>query len=297
MILDIDPKNDFAFNCVFGSEHHKRVLIHMLNAVMKPPPERRVLSVDIVNPMTERVVLDEKLSILDVRARDQSGRQFNVETQMILHPCVQERFLYYSTKMYGSQLVAGENYGMLQPVVSICFLDGLLFPETQEYHLPFQLWNPEQKLLLSEHLTIHLFQLPYFRKTVQELTDPLDLWLYFLNNGKQLDPDNLPGPLRVPELEEAVGILKMVTLDEIRRAMYEDREKAIRDAASWRSALARAERRAAEAAAQATQAMIGQVRLCEQFLQRIPLPDERLQAMTVDELQQLVRELRGQFPH
>jgi len=66
MALGIDPKNDYAFKCVFGSERHSRVLIHMLNAVLKPSPERRVQSVDIVNPMTEPVILDEKLSILDI---------------------------------------------------------------------------------------------------------------------------------------------------------------------------------------------------------------------------------------
>ena len=73
-ILGIDPKNDYAFKCVFGSERHTRVLIHMLNAVLRPPPERRVIHVTILNPFTETVVLDEKLAILDIRARDQSER-------------------------------------------------------------------------------------------------------------------------------------------------------------------------------------------------------------------------------
>ena len=39
-ILGIDPKNDFAFKRVFGSEHHPRVLIHLLNAVLDPAPGR-----------------------------------------------------------------------------------------------------------------------------------------------------------------------------------------------------------------------------------------------------------------
>ncbi len=59
MALGIDPKNDYAFKCVFGSERHTRVLIHMLNAVLKPRSERRVDSVVILNPMSEPVVLDE----------------------------------------------------------------------------------------------------------------------------------------------------------------------------------------------------------------------------------------------
>ena len=36
--LGIDPKNDYAFKRVFGSEAHTRVLVHVLNAVLEPPP-------------------------------------------------------------------------------------------------------------------------------------------------------------------------------------------------------------------------------------------------------------------
>lgn len=37
MILGIDPKNDYAFKRVFGSEQHTNILIHLLNAVLDLP--------------------------------------------------------------------------------------------------------------------------------------------------------------------------------------------------------------------------------------------------------------------
>lgn len=110
MVLGVDPKNDFAFKCVFGSERHTGILVDVLNSVLRPLPDRRVVSVEILNPMTEPVVLDEKLSILDVKARDQAGRQFNVEMQMVPHPIFAERFLYYWAKLYSGQLIAGDRY-------------------------------------------------------------------------------------------------------------------------------------------------------------------------------------------
>jgi len=301
MILGIDPKNDYAFKCVFGSERHASVLIHMLNAVLKPPPERRVESVEILNPMTEPVVLDEKLSILDVKARDQSGRQFNVEMQMAAHPGLRGRFLYYWAKLYGGQLQAGEEYETLEPVVSICFLDGLLFPETGEFHLPFRLWDPHTQLTFTDHLAIHLFQLPNFTKSAEQLSNPLDLWLYFLNNGERLDPNNLPDQLRITEVEEAMSVLKGLTQEELERERYEAREKARRDALSWRKALERREAEAAEALAKGltkglVEGLVGQVRLCERFLKRAPLPDEQLKSMSVDELKRLLEEFESQFP-
>ena len=57
--LGVDPKNDYAFKCVFGSELHTRVLVHLLNAVLDPAPGRRIESVEILNPITEPVVLDD----------------------------------------------------------------------------------------------------------------------------------------------------------------------------------------------------------------------------------------------
>ncbi len=294
----------------------------MLNAVLKPPPEHRVEYVEILNPITEPVVLDEKLSILDIRARDQSGRQFNVEMQMVTHAALQSRFLYYWAKLYSSQLESGDRYDLLRPVVSICFLDALLFPTSGEYHLPFRLWNPESQLVLSKDLEIHLFQLPNFTKTDRELSEPLDLWLYFLNNGMQLDPEDLPTVFQVPELDEAMGALRMLTQDEIERARYEDREKARRDALSWERAM---ERRLSEGVAKAAaeamakglaegrakgraeghteglavgtaKGLIGQIRLCEQILKLAPHPEEKLQSMSLDELQIVLERLRGQLP-
>ena len=41
--------------------------------------------------------------------------------------------------------------------------------------------------------------------------------------------------------------------------------------------------------------LIGQVRLCEQFLHHPPRPDEQLQALSVDELQRLVDQLRSEL--
>ena len=42
--------------------------------------------------------------------------------------------------------------------------------------------------------------------------------------------------------------------------------------------------------------LIGQVRLCERFLKRTPLPDEQLKSMSEGELQQLLEELESQLP-
>jgi hypothetical protein len=71
MVPGIDPKVDYVFKILFGSEANKSLLIHLLNAVLKPPPGQQIVAVEILNPFNDKETLDDKLSILDIKARDQ----------------------------------------------------------------------------------------------------------------------------------------------------------------------------------------------------------------------------------
>jgi predicted transposase/invertase (TIGR01784 family) len=246
MFVIVDPKNDYAFKVVFGSERHVRVLIHLLNAILVPCG-LRVKSVRILNPLSEIQELDDKKLVLDVKAVDEHGRLYNIEMQMVPAPSFPGRFLYYWSNTYGSQLKEGEQYAQLRPVISICFVDGALFPEREECHLRFKLLETAAHFPFNDHLDLHVFQLRHFSKTVDELETDLDLWLYVLNNGKGLDLDNLPLKLRVAEIEEALEAWAMLTQERIKREIYEAREKARRDADDWRLAVQRAEEKARRA--------------------------------------------------
>jgi predicted transposase/invertase (TIGR01784 family) len=243
MIVIVDPKNDYAFKVVFGSERHVRVLIHLLNAILVPYG-LRVKSVRILNPLSDIQELDDKKLILDVKAVDEHGRLYNIEMQMVPGPSFPGRFLYYWSNTYASQLKEGEHYERLRPVISICFLDGVLFPEREECHLRFNLLETSAHFPFNDHIDLHVFQLRRFTKTVDELETDLDLWLYVLNNGKGLDLDSLPLKLQVAETKEALEAWAMLTEERIKREIYEAREKARRDAEDWRLAVQRAEEKA-----------------------------------------------------
>lgn len=185
----------------------------------------------------------------------------------------------------------------MQPVISICFLDGILFPQDDRYHLRFRLLEEQSKWAFTDHLEVHLFQLPNFVKTADELVDALDAWLYFLNNGKELDPQNLPGSLHRPEIEEAVEVLEMLTQDEVQREFYEAREKARRDAASWQAAIERLKQEASSGRAEGRTEgeLIGQIRAYERFLGQTPTPEDSLATMSLDELKQRMEQLEAQL--
>jgi hypothetical protein len=57
----VDPKIDYVFKRLFGSEHQEPVLIHLVNAVLEPPPDQRVAALEILNPFNDKQVFDDKL--------------------------------------------------------------------------------------------------------------------------------------------------------------------------------------------------------------------------------------------
>jgi predicted transposase/invertase (TIGR01784 family) len=229
MVPGIDPKVDYAFTFLFGNERDTRSLIHLLNAILNPTPEEQIVEVQILNPFTDKVDLDDKLSILDIKARDQLGRQFNIEMQTLATPSLRQRILYYWAKLYTEQLQRGEDYELLRPTISVCFVDAVMFPTVREDHVAFRLTDAGEGVTLTDDLTIHFFELPKFILTADELRTPLDVWLYFLRNAQTLDTERLPGLLDTDEIRQAMGVLTMLGDIDIQREIYEGRLKARRD--------------------------------------------------------------------
>src|SRR5207249_4214787 len=148
----IDPKVDYAFKRLFGREPNLPLLRHFLNAALKPPPHAQIAELLLLNPFSEQDALDDKLSIVDVKARDQSGRLFHVEMQVLPERAFRGRVLYYWAGLHQQQLHAGDPYHMLRPTVSICLTDFVLFPEVAEHCLVFELLNRTHQLVFSPDL-------------------------------------------------------------------------------------------------------------------------------------------------
>ena len=95
MILGIDPKVDYAFKKLFGSEANKLLLLALLNAVLRAFIAAPIDDLDILNPFNDKDILDDKLSILDIKARDRNGHLYNIEMEMAAAKAYPKRILYY----------------------------------------------------------------------------------------------------------------------------------------------------------------------------------------------------------
>jgi predicted transposase/invertase (TIGR01784 family) len=93
MILGTNPKVDYAFKHLLGRESTRPILVNLLNSVLVPAIGHYIQDIDLLNPFNPKESLDDKLSILDINARDQAGQQFNVEMQMLAYPHYEKRIL------------------------------------------------------------------------------------------------------------------------------------------------------------------------------------------------------------
>src|SRR5436189_166953 len=137
MPLGIDPTVDYAFKKLFGNPENSDLLIHLLNAVLTA--ESPIEEVEILNPFNDKEFIDDKLSVVDIKARDDEGTWYNVEMQVKALGVLRQRLPYYNAKLYVGQLSEGHGYELLTPAVTVCFLDDVLFPGVQSPHLSFTL--------------------------------------------------------------------------------------------------------------------------------------------------------------
>ena len=82
----IDPKVDCVFKALLGTERNQALLIHFLNAILGEALPAPVTETAILNPYNEREFLDDKLSIVDVKARDDAAAILNANNNHFYLP-------------------------------------------------------------------------------------------------------------------------------------------------------------------------------------------------------------------
>jgi predicted transposase/invertase (TIGR01784 family) len=229
----IRPTVDCVFKAILGSNENKSLLINFLNAVLGLMNGQAIKDVVILNPYNEKEFQDDKLSIIDIKATDEAGAFYQIEVQISIYRWLAERMLFNWATIYHSQLTSGQDYTQLKPTTSIWLLEDTLFsPESEEemnkyLHLNFKPYDKNVMIYLSNHLDIHVLQLPFFRKE-QIIEDDKDRWLYFFKEGQNHKLDNLPENLKTKEIVKAMETLNHFSNDQKAYLLYQDRLEATR---------------------------------------------------------------------
>ena len=223
----IDPTVDCVFKAILGAEEHKNLLLHFLNNVVKPPVPLQ--QVELLNPYNEKEFLSDKLTVVDVKAHDETGIVYQIEIQLAVHAFLPERMLYTWSDLYQSQLVSGESFKQLRPVISIWLLTQPLITDSSAYHHCFQLYDSKNKRLLSSHCSIHILELSKWTLQQPETLalEAEDLWCYFFRNAKRWE--ELPPLANTLEMRQAMSVLRQFSEREANYHRYQARQNFIRE--------------------------------------------------------------------
>ena len=197
-----------------SNENKKEILISFLNAVLKFPEDQKIIDIIITTPYlplhsvpgTSKLLeaklpntlasfpnlVGERVTIVDVNAKDQAGNTFLVEMQVIDQDFFAKRILMYTCKSYGNQLEAGQHPRTLKPVYLIAILN-FTFSEGENYHSIHRILDVKTQEHILKDIEFHFIELKKFTKDNAEISDLFEKWIYFVKNAhflKQI-PQNI----------------------------------------------------------------------------------------------------------
>jgi predicted transposase/invertase (TIGR01784 family) len=242
-----DPKTDFVFKRIFGSEAHKLLLIDLLNDLLELTGDHRIVDLKYLSSEQHVPVEELKLSLVDVKCFDQRGRHYVVEMQVLNVEGFEKRVVYNTSKAYVTQLRTGEDYPGLDDVVGVTICDFLLWPGPPvQGAAPVPMlsrWRMQEQhggaLGLSQVQYVFL-ELPKYAAGA----DPqgtIDRWAYFFREAENLTV--VPPVLSQPPYSDALEVARMARFSAEELDLYDRAKIAEQDA---RGALSLAERQGRE---------------------------------------------------
>ncbi|MGR8934557.1 MAG: Rpn family recombination-promoting nuclease/putative transposase [Gammaproteobacteria bacterium] len=227
----INPKVDFAFKKLFGSEENKDLLLALINAVLNEEPH--IAEIELKNPYNLADYRAGKLSILDIKARDGNGRRLNIEMQISEDLNFDKRAIYYWAKLVTDQLSEGMMFKELKKTISINIIDFNFVPG-ETFHNVYKIINTgtlrDDKL--HDIFELHYLELRKFHTPFPQLATALDRWAAFLSRAHELDKNRLPETLQQdPAIRKAVEAVDRL-FDEEERLIYEVRMQALAEVES-----------------------------------------------------------------
>lgn len=224
----LKPKIDVVFHALFKEGNEG-----ITKAIIEATTKETIESIDLNN---NRHIVgkypEEKLGILDLKATLNNGTICNIEIQLADNKDTAERFLFYWSRIYSSQLVKGDDYGKLNKVIGIIIIDYNL-EKTKEIEKLSTKWKVKEvstgkEIELTDVLELYIIEIPKAREILRkEPKNELAQWVMFLNDPNESEVSQIMK--ENSEIKEAMSELKKISEDEELRRVAELREKAIRD--------------------------------------------------------------------
>ena len=222
----INPLTDFGFKRLFGTEPNKNLLIDFLNVIL--PTQHRVK--DLTYRSTENLgntPLDRK-AVFDLYCQSEKGEKFIVEMQKAKHNYFKDRSIYYASFPIQDQAEKGDWNYKLDPVYTIGILDFVFDEDKNDDTLLHIVELKDQNCkVFYEKLKFIYLELPKFKKTIDQLNDHFDKWLFLLKHLPDLEEP--PLPLQENVFMQLFEVARITNFSPSEREAYENSLKYYRD--------------------------------------------------------------------
>ncbi len=213
-----NPRTDFVFKRLFGSETHKNLTLSLLNNILGKTEGNLIKEISFNNTENMPIALKEKESYLDILCKDQRGYHFIIEMQVAKEAAFLKRSVYYSALKITEQMSNIDPYSKIKPVIFIAILSNPMFANRQRvisHHLICDMDTHQQSI---EEMEYHYVELCNFTKTINQLETDMDKWLYFLQQAESLQV--IPDTFQAKEFQEAFHVIETMNWKHADRRAY-----------------------------------------------------------------------------
>ena len=223
----LKPKIDVVFQSLFSKKNEK-----ITKAFAEAMLDEKVKKITI-NDDKElfREKPEDKLGILDLELDINDREKVDIEIQLVDRSNIQERLLFYFSKLYYNEVKKGDDYKKAKRVVMVAILD-YDFNLTKEIKRMETKWKLREEnakdLVLTDKIEIDIIELSKVRAEYEKnKQNKKAQWALFINDPntkevKEIMKEN-------EDIEEAVVTVHKMTEDEKMRRLADLREKAILD--------------------------------------------------------------------
>jgi predicted transposase/invertase (TIGR01784 family) len=188
----LDPKNDFCFKKIFGTEKNKDVLMHFLNDILELTGSNQITEVAFLKTIQDPDIAAYRQSIVDVLCKDQNGVQLIVEMQISKHKGFEKRAQLYAAKAYSQQVIKEDEnhkklavYAKLKGVVFLAIADFIMFPDKAAWQSTHRLLDTQTYENDLKDFYFIFMELEKFNRTIEQLESIQQKWAYFFKHAHQ----------------------------------------------------------------------------------------------------------------
>lgn len=216
-------KNDILFKALFGKEGNEKYLKSFLEALFG----LAIYEIEIITEYTlEQLTKEEKGGRLDVLARINHSIYVNIELQIRDEKNIEERTLYYASRLLTEKSQKGEKYEELDNVIMVNILDYELLGFNEFVSDTVTVINKHREYETIKNQKFYYIELPKFRKSNIDINDPLNQWLALIDNNEEMIKMAM---VKNKTIKEAKEELDKLTADPKMRGIIKLRDKWERD--------------------------------------------------------------------